>query len=168
MEQRVVAQVDFQEMVKPELSLLLRMAVRITGNTFDAEDLVQDTLVRAFRAYGGFDGKFPRAWLMTILRNTHLNSIRVKRPLLIEDWTFLDSSEDIGVESGFSSELIEAFKQLDQEFREVIYFVEIEGMSYQECSALLGIKVGTVTSRLSRSRQKLREYLITARESERQ
>ncbi len=168
MEQRMVAQVDFQEMVKPELSLLLRMAVRITGNTFDAEDLVQDTLVRAFRAYGGFDGKFPRAWLMTILRNTHLNSIRVKRPLLIEDWTFFDFSEDIGVESGFSSELIEAFKQLDQEFREVIYFVEIEGMSYQECSALLGIKVGTVTSRLSRSRQKLREYLITARESERQ
>jgi len=65
----------------PEISVLLRVATSLTGQPADAEDLVQDTLIRAYRAVDRFDGEHPRAWLLTILRNTHVNRARRRLPV---------------------------------------------------------------------------------------
>jgi RNA polymerase sigma factor (sigma-70 family) len=77
----------FATWVEPEIEVLLRVAHSLTGSWADAEDVVQETLIRAYRAIDGFDGRHPRAWLLTILRRTHLNSLRRTRPLLVEDQT---------------------------------------------------------------------------------
>ncbi|MGH3627771.1 MAG: RNA polymerase sigma factor, partial [Sciscionella sp.] len=74
------AEQAFAAHVLPEIDLLYRVARSITGQQADAEDLVQDTLLRAYRAIGSFDGKHPRAWLLTILRNTERNRHRRQRP----------------------------------------------------------------------------------------
>src|SRR6056297_4282422 len=75
----------FRDQVLTELPVLLRVARRLTQDGHDAEDLVQDTLVRAYRAFDRFDGRYPRAWLLTILRNTHRNQLRKRRPDLLDD-----------------------------------------------------------------------------------
>ena len=75
----------FARWVEPEVEVLLRVAYTLTGSWSDADDVVQDTLVRAWGAVDRFDGRHPRAWLLTILRRTHLNSLRRSRPDLVED-----------------------------------------------------------------------------------
>jgi RNA polymerase sigma-70 factor (ECF subfamily) len=75
----------FQRYVVPEIPALLRVAQSLTSNAHDAEDLVQDTMLRAYRAIDRFDGEHARAWLFTILRNTHVNRNRKRRPGLLDD-----------------------------------------------------------------------------------
>lgn len=75
----------FRTHVEPEIEVLLRVARTLTGSSADSEDLVQDTLIRAYRAIEGFDGAHPRAWLLTILRHTHLNSHRRQWPDLARE-----------------------------------------------------------------------------------
>lgn len=75
----------FAVYVLPQVEVLYRVARSLTGQPADAEDLVQDTLLRAFRAIEGFDGRHPRAWLLTILRNTEHNRHRRRRPVLLDD-----------------------------------------------------------------------------------
>uniref|UniRef100_UPI003752473E RNA polymerase sigma factor n=1 Tax=Ilumatobacter sp. TaxID=1967498 RepID=UPI003752473E len=75
----------FERYVLPEIEVLLRVAHSLTRNHAEAEDLVQDTLLRAYRGIDGFDGRHPRAWLLTILRNTHINRNRRRRPELLRD-----------------------------------------------------------------------------------
>jgi RNA polymerase sigma factor (sigma-70 family) len=79
----------FDRYVVPELAVLYRVARGLTAQPADAEDLVQDTLVRAFRAIGSFDGRHPRAWLLTILRRAHLNRVRRRLPHLMDSADFL-------------------------------------------------------------------------------
>ena len=166
------AKLGFREIIEPELPVLLRVARGITGSKTDADDLVQETVLRAFKALSHFDGAHPRAWLLTIMRNTHVNMHRRKRPALVGDWKFLDpyplafsepenlSAEDIFIKNNLSTELIKGLNSLDLRFREVLYLIDIEGLNYAECSSVLGQPVGTVTSRLSRARKKLRTYLV--------
>ncbi len=163
---------DFYEVIEPELPVLLRVATRITGSKTDADDLVQETVLRALKALANFDGEHPRAWLFTIMRNTHVNMHRRKRPALLADWKFLEpyplafsntvnlSAEETYLKNNLSAELIKGLNSLDVRFREVLYLVDIEGLNYAECSSVLNKPVGTVTSRLSRGRNKLRRYLI--------
>lgn len=75
----------FDRYIVPEIPVLYRVALSLTGQQVDAEDLVQETLVRAFRAVDRFDGAHPRAWLLTILRHAHLNRVRMRRPVLLRD-----------------------------------------------------------------------------------
>jgi RNA polymerase sigma-70 factor (ECF subfamily) len=165
----------FKQFVEPELAILLRVARGLTRSKEDAEDLVQESLVRAFSALPAFDGLHPRAWLFTIMRNTHINMNRRNRPQLFDDGAILEnyppafnateilSAEQMAINQNFSSDLIRAFQKLDQRHREVLYLVDVEGFSYEECSSVLGISTGTVTSRLSRGRTKLRTYLKIAK-----
>ncbi|MCP3910144.1 MAG: sigma-70 family RNA polymerase sigma factor [Actinomycetia bacterium] len=160
----------FREYVVPEMDLMLRVARSITGNQADAEDVVQDTLLRAYRAIDRFDGRYPRAWLLTILRNAQVNRVRRRRPELLRDpdETFLRvaakdsdgaSPETRVVEQTFDSEVETAFNSLPDKFREVVQLVDLDGLAYQEAADMLEIPVGTVMSRLHRARKRIREHL---------
>lgn len=162
----------FRIFIEPELGVLLRVARSLTRSTVDADDLVQETVIRAFNSILTFDGEYPRAWLLTIMRNTNMNMHRRKRPALVDDWSFLasyplafgavesKSAEDVSIETRLSEELVCGIRSLDQRYREVLFLIDIEGLNYSECSVLLGLPIGTITSRLSRARQRLRKYLV--------
>ena len=163
----------FQEFVLPELAVMLRVARRLTGDAHRAEDLVQDALVRAYRALDRFDGRYPRAWLLTILRNTHLNTVRRRRPDLLDDEVTqrLPGRGSTGRTDGvaddaFAEELDDvvrgALGRLGRNQRAVIALVDLDGLSYREAAQILDIPVGTVMSRLHRARAKLRVELEDA------
>ena len=163
----------FDQYVVPELDVLYRVAMSITRNSADAEDLVQDTLLRAYRAIDRFDGRHPRAWLLTILRNAQINRVRRKRPELLRDPDTTmavvadtspsgDTPEQILIDAGFDAEVETAFERLPEKFRGVIALVDVEGLSYQEAADRLDIPVGTVMSRLHRARTRIRDHLTDA------
>lgn len=158
----------FEQYVIPEIEVLLRVARSMTRNNADAEDLVQDTLLRAYRAIDRFDGRYPRAWLLTILRNTHINRNRRKRPELLRDPDGTSSQieqvagseqTDASVENSFDVEIERALAALDEPFRRVIELVDIGGLSYTEAAKTLGIPIGTIMSRLHRARSQIRDHL---------
>ena len=161
----------FRRYVEPEIEVLLRVAQTLTGSWADAEDVVQDTLIRAWRAADRFDGAHPRAWLLTILRHTHLNSRRRQRPDLVADANSLEGHrsafgaaacadpEQRHVEREFSAGLAAAIAELDGRYRTVLLLVDVDQLTYAEAAAVLGVPVGTVMSRLSRARDKLRRRL---------
>ena len=161
----------FERYVLPEVDVMLRVARSLTRNHADAEDLVQDTLIRAYRAIDRFDGRHPRAWLLTILRNTHINRNRRRRPELLRDPdTQLErlaqstsddeaSRPDRFVDLQFDADVERALDSLSPSFGEVIDLVDIQGLSYAEAAEAIGVPVGTVMSRLHRGRKKIREQL---------
>jgi RNA polymerase sigma-70 factor (ECF subfamily) len=162
----------FSQYVLPEIDMLLKVALSRTRNRADAEDLVQDTLLRAYRRIGAFDGTYPRAWLLTILRNTQINRGRRLRPVLLRDpdssqrlherRAALASAEAIVVGGAFDATVEDAVARLPARFRHVIELVEIDGLSYREAADALGVPVGTVMSRLHRARHRIRTRLTAA------
>ncbi len=160
----------FRRHVVPELPVLLRVARRITGDPTDAEDLVQETLIRAYRAVDRFDGRHPRAWLLTILRNTWRNMNRRTRPLLLDTGDKMlavpaagpdgrRGAEEHVLDSMLDAELATGLRDLPEKHRAVVTLVDIDGLTYQEAADLLGIPTGTVMSRLHRARKRLRTRL---------
>ncbi len=164
---------SFAQHVEPEIDVLLRVARTLTGSWADAEDLVQDTLIRAYRGLDSFDGVYPRAWLLTILRNTNMNSHRRQRPDLLDTDDSLErhkpafgagsspSPEQTVIERELGDDLQRAVAALDPKFSTVLLLVDVDDLSYSEVAEVLGIAVGTVTSRLSRARKRLRHDLKT-------
>ncbi len=160
----------FDTYVVPELDVMYRVARSITGNPTDAEDLVQDTLIRAYKAIDRFDGRHPRAWLLTIMRNAQINRVRRKRPSLLRD---PDTTMAIGANTeseGRTPESVVMDKTLDaavesslnempEQFRDAIALVDIDGLSYSEAAAALDVPVGTIMSRLHRGRKFIRNNL---------
>lgn len=161
----------FRQFVEPEIELMLRVARSLTGDAPDAEDLVQESLIRAFRAVDRFDGRYPRAWLLTILRHTHSNMHRRQRPDTIEDWAMIrdarpafgaaehSSAEDAWIDSTLNPQLAEAVAALEPKFRVTLILVDVHDLSYADAAAVLGVPVGTVMSRLSRARDRIRRRL---------
>ena len=161
----------FERCVVPEIEVLLRVARSLTRHQADAEDLVQDTLIRAYKAIDRFDGRHPRAWLLTILRNTHINRNRRRRPELMRDPDVeieravrspaVDdaSRPDRFVDLEFDGAVESALQSLGPPFIEVVELVDLNGLSYAEAAEVLGVPVGTVMSRLHRGRKKIREHL---------
>ena len=159
----------FNKFVMPELPVLYRTARSLTRSDADAEDLVQDTLLRAFRAIERFDGRYPRAWLLTILRNTNINRGRKKKPDLLDDpvatferstdFADFNGPEEKVLQPIFETVVIDAFDQLPDKFRNVIRMVDLEGKSYGETAEALDVPVGTVMSRLHRARKRIREEI---------
>lgn len=161
----------FAEIVEPEIETMLRVARGLTGSTADAEDLVQEALVRAFRAIDRFDGRHPRAWLLTILRNTNVNLHRRRRPVVIDDVELIGASrpafgaaeapaaEEVYVSAELDVDLRTAVRDLDPRFRSVLVLVDVHDLSYAETAAVLDVPVGTVMSRLSRARRRVRARL---------
>jgi len=170
-----VPETAFDRYVVPELPVLYRVARSLTTQPADAEDLVQDTLVRAFRAIDSFDGRHPRAWLLTILRRAHLNRERRRLPHLMDSAAGLDgtgrqdprtpvseSSEDVVMRDRLGDELEAAVQALTDPHRRVVLLVDAAGLSYAEAASVLGVPEGTVMSRLHRARRRLRDQLSPA------
>lgn len=161
---------QFREQVLAELDVLVRVARRLTRDHHAAEDLVQETLLRAYRGRDRFDGRHPRAWLLTILRNTHLNQVRKRRPDLLEDELAqrLPARGSDGRTEGAAGQALhddldpvvrDALAVLSANHRAVIALVDLDGLTYQQAADLLEVPVGTVMSRLHRARRKVRARL---------
>ena len=164
------AAATFDAFVEPHLAVLLRVAGSLCGNTPDAEDLVQDTLIRAFKGLSAFDGAHPRAWLLTIMRNANINGHRRQRPGLLHGSCDLaseadrrnppaPSAEDVATARTPAPWIAEALSHLSARHLEVVQLVDIDNLTYDEAAAALGIPAGTVMSRLHRARRSMRAHL---------
>ncbi|MFT7645365.1 MAG: RNA polymerase sigma-70 factor (ECF subfamily) [Candidatus Poriferisodalaceae bacterium] len=161
----------FRLYVLPELDVLYRVGQSLTRNRADTEDLVQETLIRAYRAIDRFDGRYPRAWLLTILRNAQINRTRRRRPELLRDpdlemdrlastsFGDEDDPEHTVVDPIFDHNVREALEALPDRFRRPVELVDLGGLSYQEAADQLGVPVGTIMSRLHRARKRMRTQL---------
>ncbi len=160
----------FHDHVVPELAVLMRVARRLTGASADAEDLVQETLIRAYRAIDRFDGRHPRAWLLTIMRNTWRNMNRRQRPQPVDTNApqhdavntaagALSDPEQHVLDGVLESELVAGLASLRPASRRLVLLVDVDGLSYREAADVLGVPVGTVMSRLHRARRRQRKRL---------
>jgi RNA polymerase sigma-70 factor (ECF subfamily) len=166
----------FEEEVLPHRGTLLRAALRMTHQVQDAEDLVQETMARAWAGFDGFKpGTNARAWLHRIMTNTFINGYRKRQrePLFIgafEDQLQLfvpagdraastESAENQALGRTPAADILAAFRQLLPEYRMAVYLVDVEGFSYREAATAMGTPLGTVTSRLYRGRASLRSQL---------
>ncbi len=162
----------FEQEALAHLDTLYRAALRFTGDPSRAEDLVQDTMLRAFRAWTSYRaGSNARAWLLTILRNTFINDYRRSRrePVamdldIAESLALPDPARDSDPEGDFFSRIVDqkvldAVDHLPVEFREVLVLSDMEGLAYADIAAMLDIPVGTVKSRLFRARRQLQRVL---------
>ncbi|MCG6921726.1 MAG: sigma-70 family RNA polymerase sigma factor [Acidobacteria bacterium] len=154
----------FEAEVLPQLRALFGMAYRLTGNAHDAEDLVQETMLRAYRAFDRFrPGTNARAWLFTILHRlrTDLLRHRGRRPEtveLVDDGPPVAPAHEAALTSGHE-EITRALEGLPEVFRAAVVLRDIEEFTYAEIAEVLGVPVGTVMSRIHRGRALLRHAL---------
>jgi RNA polymerase sigma-70 factor (ECF subfamily) len=154
----------FEAEVLPQLRALFGMAYRLTGNAHDAEDLVQETMLRAYRAFDRFrPGTNARAWLFTILHRlrTDLLRHRGRRPEtveLVDDGPPVAPAHEAALTSGHE-EITRALEGLPEVFRAAVVLRDIEEFTYAEIAEVLGVPVGTVMSRIHRGRALLRQAL---------
>ena len=168
----------FVHEVVPRREILYRHALRATRNHADAEDLVQDTMIKA---YAGFHSFRPdtnlNAWLHRILTNTYISGYRAKRRQPVQYSTEevtdrqlgqayanatpsgLRSAEDLALDSLPDNDLRAAMRALPRQTRKVVYYADVEGLRYKEIAAIMNTPNGTVMSRLRRGRQQLRKLL---------
>jgi RNA polymerase sigma-70 factor, ECF subfamily len=159
---------NFEELVLPHLDAAYNLARWLTRNTHDADDVVQEAYLRAFRFFGGFHGGDARTWLLKIVRNTcytWLHKNRVQQTAApFDEQVHTDIAESRNPETlllrkAAGQSLNRALEELPTAFREVLVLLEVEGLSYKEIAEVLGIPIGTVMSRLARARHRLRESL---------
>jgi RNA polymerase sigma-70 factor (ECF subfamily) len=169
----------FERDVLPLLPSLYSAALRMTRNPADAEDLVQETVLRAYRGFGGFkEGTNLRAWLYRILTNTYINVYRKKQrePVTIsdseiEDWFLYDRLREEAVTASAEATVLEAvpdedvkaaLESLPESFRLAVILADVEGFSYKEIAEITDVPIGTVMSRLHRGRKALEKWLWEA------
>ena len=161
------ASAEFERAVLAHLDAAYCLARWLTRDEQAAEDLVQDSCVRALRSFGGFRGENPRAWLLAIVRNACYSWLS-KRKTAASAVEFDDEAEAPGAaqdraalaERGAQSRALrQALEELPPEFREAIVLRELEGLSYREIAAAAGVPLGTVMSRLARARRRLERVL---------
>jgi RNA polymerase sigma-70 factor (ECF subfamily) len=173
----VADQADFEGDAMGFTPQLYSAALRMTRNTADAEDVVQETYLKAYRAYGTFqEGTNLKAWLYRILTNTYINKYRKKqrRPSEVELGELQDlylykrlgeqsgasrSAEEEMLDQFVDGDITEAIESLPENFRLPVLYADVEGFSYKEIAEILDIPIGTVMSRLHRGRKSLQRKL---------
>ncbi|HYZ73881.1 MAG TPA: sigma-70 family RNA polymerase sigma factor [Chthoniobacterales bacterium] len=163
----------FEELFLPQLDAAYNLAYWIVGGEHDAQDIVQESYFRALKGFSGFRGGNPRAWLLTIVRNTAYSWIKKKqrteeRLIPLDEQIHVAPLEIAPSEQFFEKRhqvFEQALKRLPAEFRESLMLFEVEGWSYKAIAAALGVPVGTVMSRLSRARRRLREELTNCQDA---
>lgn len=156
----------FEQTVLSNLDAAYNLARWLTRDDHDAEDVVQEACLRAFRFFDSFHGGDSRAWLLTIVRHTCYTWLRKNRAHELvtfdEELDGLESGanpEELLLQSADQQSLRKAVEELPIEFREVIILRELEGMSYKEIASVTGVPLGTVMSRLARARKRLQQCL---------
>ena len=171
------SRVRFERDVVPQLGQLYPAALRMTRNPTDAEDLVQETSVKAYAAFHQFQtGTNLRAWLNRILTTTFINVYRKRKrePQQalggdLADWQMSadrlappsPSAEAEALDRITDSDLLRALRELPGEFRTAVYLADIEGYPYREIAEMMGTPIGTVMSRLHRGRRRIREQVTS-------
>jgi len=161
---------SFEQAVLPHLDAAYNLARWLTRNERDAEDVVQESYLRAFRFFAGFRGGDARAWLMRIVRNTCYTWLHANRPL--QEATEFDETlfspeprsanpEEAVLRNDRGALVRKALETLPAKFREVLILRELEGLSYKEIADITGMPAGTVMSSLSRARDRLRHVLMS-------
>jgi RNA polymerase sigma-70 factor (ECF subfamily) len=159
---------SFEEAILPHLDAAHNLARWLLRNEQDAQDVVQEAYLRAFKSFGGFHGSNGRSWLLTIVRNTSYTLLKKNRVVDLTT-TFDEEIHASGHESASPATILEhaedaeliraAMDELPAEFREILALRHQEGLSYKEIADIAQIPPGTVMSRLARARAKLKEYL---------
>jgi RNA polymerase sigma factor (sigma-70 family) len=159
---------SFEAVMLPHVDAAHNLARWLLRNEQDAQDVVQEAFLRAFKSFGGFHGSNGRAWLLTIVRNTSYTLLKKNRVVDLttpfDEEVHVSGHESVSpatiLEHSEDAELIrEAMDELPAEFREILALRHQEGLSYKEIADIAQIPPGTVMSRLARARAKLREYL---------
>jgi RNA polymerase sigma factor (sigma-70 family) len=163
----------FDEVFLPHMAEAYRLAQWLTGNAYDAEDVVQDAALRAFRGIKSFGAVNARAWSLTIVRNTAYSWLMKNRPKAVvftDDLSFteqqeleyegpqgarVETPEEIALFKADAEEVQHALAQLPAQFREVIVLREMNQLNYRDIAEITNVPIGTVMSRLSRGRQLL-------------
>jgi RNA polymerase sigma-70 factor (ECF subfamily) len=158
---------SWNDLVRQHADRVYRLAYRLSGNQYDAEDLTQETFIRVFRSVQNYQPGTFEGWLHRITTNLFLDMVRrrnrIRMEALPEDYDRVPADEpnpeQIYHDSHLGPDLQAALDSLAPEFRAAVVLCDIEGLSYEEIGATLGVKLGTVRSRIHRGRQALREHL---------
>ncbi|HMB96891.1 MAG TPA: sigma-70 family RNA polymerase sigma factor [Balneolaceae bacterium] len=175
-QKEIKKQQDFNDEILPHLDALYNFALRLTTDPNDAEDLVQDSIVKAFRFFSSYEkGTNAKAWLFRILKNSYINSYRKKssKPQEIdydEVATFYETiraerTETSDLEDKMFRELIDdditkALDEIPEDFRTVVLLCDVEDFTYEEIANMLDVPIGTIRSRLHRGRNLLKAQLM--------
>lgn len=158
---------SWDELVRQHADRVYRLAYRLSGNQHDAEDLTQETFIRVFRSVHNYQPGTFEGWLHRITTNLFLDMVRrrarIRMEALPEDYDRVPAGgpdpEQIYHDARLDPDLQAALDSLPPEFRAAVVLCDIEGLSYEEIGATLGVKLGTVRSRIHRGRQALRDHL---------
>jgi RNA polymerase sigma-70 factor, ECF subfamily len=171
----ILKQREFNAEMIPHMDALYNFAIRLANDPNDAEDLVQDTIVKAYRFFSSYErGTNAKAWLFRILKNSYINNYRKqsKQPYQVdydEISTYYESvrsersdttdMEQIMYRELLDDEVTKALNKLPEDFRTVVLLCDIEGFTYEEIANMLDVPIGTIRSRLHRGRNLLRTSL---------
>lgn len=173
--EEIQKQEDFEEEIVPHLDAMYNFALRLTSDPSDAEDLVQDTIVKAFRFFSSYEkGTNAKAWLFRILKNSYINNYRKqsKQPNQVDydevssfyetiraDRTDTSDLEDKMFRELVDDDISQALDELPEDFRTVVLLCDVEGFTYEEIANMLDVPIGTIRSRLHRGRNLLKAQL---------
>jgi RNA polymerase sigma-70 factor, ECF subfamily len=175
-QQEIRKQEDFNKEIIPHLDALYNFALRLTTDPNDAEDLVQDTIVKAYRFFNSYEkGTNAKAWLFRILKNSYINNYRKKskKPQEVDydevstfyetvraERTDTSDLEDKMYRELMDDDITNALEELPEDFRTVVLLCDVEGFTYEEIANMLDVPIGTIRSRLHRGRNLLKVQLM--------